>query len=336
MRALVYRGPHRLELEEVAAPRPAAGEVLVEVTAAGVCGTDHHIVAGELGVAPGTIPGHEIAGRVSECGPGVSQWKPGARVASWGQVACGRCDACRAGRSNRCTRATVLGMGRPGGFAEVVALPAAGLVALPDAIDDAIGAIATDAIATPLHALTAVAGLRAGESVIVVGAGGLGLHAIAIARALGAARIVAVDPSPAARSAALAAGADAALDPGAEGDPRRALAALAPATSLALECVGRADAVELALGALAPGGRLVIVGVGGERPRLPPLARFVAAELCVRGAFGSTLDEIRTAIAWIAAGRLDTLRSVGRRVPLAEGAAVFASAPGTARTVLVP
>lgn len=336
MRALVYRGPHVLQLEDVATPRAAPGEVVVEVAAAGVCGTDHHIVAGELGVAPGMIPGHEIAGRVVECGPGVTDWKLGDRVATWGQAACGRCAECETGHANRCARATVLGMGRPGGFAELVALPAGGLVALPESVEDAVGAIATDAIATPFHALAFAGELRAGESLIVIGAGGIGVHAVLIARALGAGRIVVVDPSPAAREAALAAGADAVLDPGAEEDPRRALRALARGASLALECVGRAETVELALAALAPGGRLVVVGVGGDRPRLPPLARFVAAELSVRGAFGSTLGEIRTVIELIAARRIDTSRSIARRLPLAEGPRVFVEAPAAARTVLTP
>jgi len=336
VRALVYRGPHALRLEEMPAPAAGPGEVLVRVAAVGVCGTDHHIVAGELGVQPGTIPGHEIAGRVVDCGPAVTGWKTGDRVVSWGQVACGRCPACETGRSNRCVRASVLGMGRPGGFAELVALPSAGLVALPESVADAVGAIATDAIATPFHALSAVAELRAGENLVVVGTGGVGMHAVLIARALGAGRIVAVDPSAAAREAALAAGADAAFDPSAQEDPRRALAAIACDTSLALECVGRAESVELALATLAPGGRLVTIGVGGERPRLPPLARFVALELSVRGSFGSTLAEIRTVIEWIAAQRIDTSRSIARQLPLAEGPSVFAAPPLAARSVLLP
>ncbi len=325
-----------LELREVSAPVAGGGEVVVRVAAVGVCGTDHHIVAGELGVPAGTIPGHEIAGRVVECGAGVTGWQLGDRVVSWGQAACGACPACEAGRANRCARATVLGMGRPGGFAELVALPSAGLVELPEAVEDAVGAIATDAIATPFHALCSVAKLRAGENVVVVGAGGVGLHAVLIARALGAGRVVAVDPSGAAREAALAVGADAAFDPGEHDDPRRALSTVAHGTTLALECVGRAESVELALAALAPGGRLVLVGVGADRPRLPPLARFVAKELAVRGAFGSTLAEIRTVIALIAAGRIDTSRSIARRLPLAEGPRVFSEPPRPARTVLLP
>lgn len=337
MKALRYEGPGTIVLAEVDDPVPAPGEVLVEVAAAGVCGTDHHIVAGELGVAPGTIPGHEIAGRIVELGSEVAGWAVGTRVTSFGQAACGTCAACVAGRPNRCAAPQVLGMARPGGFAERVALPAAGLVALPDTIDDAIGAIATDAIATPFHALVTVGGLQAGEIVVVIGAGGLGLHAVLIARAAGAARVVAVDPSRAARDTALAAGADAVLDPADEEDPRRALRALAGGgAGLALECVGRAETVELALGALAPGGRAVVVGVGTDRPRLPPLGRFVASEVSVRGAFGSTPAELRTVIDLIAAHRIDTSHSIGREVALAGGPAIFQAPPAPARTVLRP
>ncbi len=336
MKALVFEGPGSISLAEVEDPTPAPDEVLVEVSAAGVCGTDHHIVAGELGVAPGTVPGHEIAGRIVDVGAGVEGWTGGERVTTFGQAACGACPACVSGHLNRCAAPQVLGMARPGGFADLVALPAAGLVALPDTIDDAVGAISSDAIATPFHALVNVGELRAGETVVVVGAGGLGIHAVLIARAAGAARIVAVDPSPAARDAAAAAGADAVLDPGAEDNPRRALRTLAPGATLALECVGRAGTVELGLGALAPGGRLVVVGVGTDRPRLPPLARFVGSEVSVRGSFGSTPAEIRTVIDLIASGHIDTARSIGRQLPLADGPTVFTEPPGAARTVLVP
>ncbi|MFQ5558472.1 MAG: alcohol dehydrogenase catalytic domain-containing protein, partial [Acidimicrobiales bacterium] len=262
MRALVYRGPGRIELDRIDDPVPVDDEVLVSVSAAGVCGTDRHIVAGELGVAPGTVPGHEIAGTVIDVGPGVEGWSLGDRVASFGQVTCGVCGPCRVGRSNRCRRPAVLGMARQGGFAERVALPSSCLIAMPESIPDSIGAIASDAIATPFHALTTIGRLQIGETVVVIGAGGLGLHAVQLARSAGAARVVAVDPAESAREAAIAVGADAVLDPGSEDDPGRALRSLARRATLVLECVGRADTVELGLAALSPGGRLVVVGVG--------------------------------------------------------------------------
>ncbi len=336
MKALVYQGPGDISLTDIDDPAPAPGEVLLSVTGAGVCGTDRHIVAGELGVAPGTVPGHEIAGTIIDLGAGVEGWSIGDRVASFGQVACGACGPCQSGRSNLCRRPAILGMARQGGFAERVALPTGGLIALPDSISDTVGAIASDAIATPFHALTTIGRLHPGETVVIIGAGGLGIHAVQLARLCGAARVVAVDPVPEAREAALAAGADAAFDPGGEDDPARALRRLARGASLVLECVGRPETVELGLGVLGAGGRLVIVGVGMARPKLPPMVMFSGSELSVHGSFGSTPSEIETVLALIAAGRLDVSRSVQRTVPLSEAAPIFTNPFGPARTVIVP
>ncbi|MDP6493118.1 MAG: zinc-binding dehydrogenase [Acidimicrobiales bacterium] len=336
MRALVYEGPGRIALGDVDEPVPATGEVLLTVEAAGVCGTDRHIVAGDLGVPPGTVPGHEIAGTILEVDSEVEGWKPGDRVAALGQATCGTCPPCLEGRSNRCHRPQILGMARQGGFAERIALPASCLICLPDGVTDAVGAIASDAIATPYHALTTVGRLQAGETVVVIGAGGLGLHAIQLARLADAARIVAVDQSEAARDAALEAGADEALDPTVDEEPARALRRAARGATLVLECVGRSETVELGLGALAPGGRLVVVGVGTDRPRLPPLGMFIGAELSVHGSFGSTTDEIRTVLDLIVSGRLDVSRSVRRQVPITEAADVLTEPLGPGRTVVIP
>jgi propanol-preferring alcohol dehydrogenase len=226
-------------------------------------------------------------------------------------------------------------MARPGGFAEQIALPPDCLIRLPETVASPIGAIASDAIATPLHALWTVGGLRAGETVVIVGAGGLGLHAIQLARLAGAACIVAVDPSEPARKAALVAGADAVVDPQGD-DPVRTVRSQAPGASLALECVGRKESVELALSVLAPGGRLIVVGVGTARPSLPPLARFIGMELSVHGSFGSTRAEVETVLDLIERGRLDVSQSVRREVPLEEAASLFSEAAGPARTVILP
>lgn len=336
MKALVYQAPGKISLEQIEDPTPTADEILLRVDAAGVCGTDRHIVEGELGVRPGTVPGHEIAGTIVAIGRRVEGWRTGERVACFGQVTCGACPACRAGTFNRCRRPAVLGMARQGGFAEQIALPASCLIRLPDAVSSSIGAITSDAIATPLHALWTVGGLRAGETVVVIGAGGLGLHAIQLARLAGAASVVAVDPSEPARETALAAGADAVVDPAAEDEPVRALRLAARGATLALECVGRPESVELGLAALSPGGRLVVLGVGRAQPRLPPLARFIGTELSVLGSFGSTPAEIETVLDLIVRGRLDVSASVQRRVPLDDAASVFTRPGGPARTVILP
>ncbi len=336
MRGLVYHGPGDVRVEQIPVPEPAPGEVLLDVSAAGICGTDRHIVAGELGVAPGTVPGHEISGVVVGLGGGVEGWEIGSRVLSYGQVTCGECRPCREGHEHRCRRPQVMGMSRQGGFAEKIAVPQQCLVRVPDAVSDGVAAIVPDAIATPYHALVTVGRIGMGESVVVIGAGGLGLQAIALARMEGAARVVAVDPSPVAREAALGAGADAVLDPAADEDAAKALYQLTSGATLALECVGRADSVELGMQSLVPGGSLIVVGVGHERPRLPPLIRFVAAEISVSGSFGSTIAEIETVLELIAGGRLDVSRSISRSVTLDQVPGVFAEPATPGRTVIVP
>ncbi|MFQ5523508.1 MAG: alcohol dehydrogenase catalytic domain-containing protein [Acidimicrobiia bacterium] len=336
MRAVVYHGPADLRLEQIPDPDPAPGEVVLEVAAAGICGTDRHIVAGELGVGPGTVPGHEIAGRVSVVGEGVTGWEPGRRVLSYGQVTCGECRSCRDGFEYRCRQPQVMGMTRQGGFAELISVPEQCLLPVPDAVPDEIAAIVPDAIATPYHALVTVGRIEVGETVVIVGAGGLGVQAIVLARWAGAGRIVAVDPSPAAREAAIAAGADEVMDPSAHDDPAKALYTLIVGATLALECVGRGETVEMAMQSLAPGGRLVVVGVGHHRPRLPPLIRFVAGENSIHGSFGSTIAEIETVLSLIADGRLDVSHSISRKVTLDGVADVFTQPPTPGRTVIFP
>ncbi|MCC6226806.1 MAG: alcohol dehydrogenase catalytic domain-containing protein [Microthrixaceae bacterium] len=336
MKALCYRGPGVIEPAEVPDPTPGPGEVLVEVVAAGVCGTDHHLVAGELGVPEGSIPGHETAGRVLALGADVAGWATGDGVVCYGQVVCGACPACGSGHENRCLRPVGFGMARPGGFAEYVAVPATCLLPLPRGVDPAIGAIATDAIATPYHALTAVGRLEPGEKVGIIGAGGLGLHAIALARLLGAKRIVAVDPSPAARDLALDVGADDVFDPSSHERPGGELRRIIDGADAVFEFVGRSQSVETGLEALAPGGRLVVVGVGHDRPRLPPVIRLVGMELAVAGSFGSTRDDIATVLGLVERGELDTSQSVSRRIGLDEAPSLFGTPAGPARSVIEP
>jgi len=336
MRGLVYHGPDDVRIEQIPDPEPAAGEVLLDVSAAGLCGTDRHIVAGDLAVTPGTVLGHEISGRIAAIGEGVENWEMGSRVLSYGQVTCGECRPCRDGHEHRCRRPQVMGMNRQGGFAEQIAVPQQCLVPVPEAVSDGVAAIVPDAIATPYHALVTVGRIRPGETVVVIGAGGLGLQAILLARMEGAARVVAVDPSAEARRAALAAGADDVLDPSADEDPAKMLYKLTSGATLALECVGRGESVELGMRSLAPGGSLVVVGVGHDRPRLPPLIRFVAGETSIHGSFGSTIAEIETVLDRVADGRLDVSRSISRSVTLDQVPSVFAEPPTPGRTVIIP
>lgn len=314
-----------LRVEEVPVPEPGPGEALVEVRACGLCGTDLHLaVDGDLPVdhVPITL-GHEAAGVVAAAGPGGGAPREGQRVALFPAASCGRCRFCVAGREALCDSSRVYGMARDGALAEYVAVPARSLLPLPDEVPFDVGAIVTDGVATPFHALRARGGLRAGESVGIFGCGGLGSHAITLARLMGGAPIVAVDVDARARERALALGADVALDPSGDNVAGAVRAAVPGGLDLALELVGLSETAELVVRCLGKRGRAVLVGVGPARASLPPLVAFVGREQSVLGSFGADRAETRDLYALIAAGRLDLSDSISARYPLTEADAAL-------------
>lgn len=310
-----------LVIETVPVPQPGPGQLLLEVAACGLCGTDIHLaVDGDIPVARTPITlGHEAAGTIVQLGEGVGGVAAGQRVALFPSPICGQCRFCRAGRESLCEATQAYGMGSDGALARYMVAPAVGAVAIPDAVDFATAAIITDGVSTPLHALRSRGALRAGEAVAVVGCGGLGAHAILLARMMGAGFIAAIDTQPQARERALAFGADLAIDPVEQPNPGRAIrAALGRGVDLALEFVGRPETVETTLRCLDTGGRAVLVGVGPGRPALPPLLAFVGREQAVLGSFGMDKRDIADLLQLVARGRLDLSRSVTRRFALAE------------------
>ncbi len=310
-----------LRVDDVPVPELRPGEVLVEVRACGLCGTDLHLaVAGDLPVARRPITlGHEAAGVVAAVGQGVTGVKPGERVVMFPAASCGACRFCASGRESLCDASEVFGMARDGALAEFVAAPARALLALPETIPFDIGAIVTDGVATPFHALTARGRLQPGETVGVFGCGGLGTHAILLARLMGASRIIAVDVDPTALTRALSVGADVALRAGDVDVPREVRKHVGRAgLDLAVEFVGRAETVEQALASVGKGGRVVVCGVGAARPALPALAAFVGREQALLGSFGMDRGDITALLALLVAGRLDLSGSISARYSLAD------------------
>lgn len=203
-----------LVIEHRPVPVPGRGEVLLKVEACGMCGTDIKITTGKLPhiVTLPHVPGHEIAGQVVETGEGVENITPGQRGIAYFYLACHDCAQCRNGQENICSTISRLGFEHDGGYAEYVVIPAYGLCPIPDDGDAAEYAVLTDAVLTPFHSLVTLGGIHPGMSLLIVGAGGLGLHALQIAKLAGA-HVIAADTRNEALEYAKRFGADAVINP---------------------------------------------------------------------------------------------------------------------------
>jgi D-arabinose 1-dehydrogenase-like Zn-dependent alcohol dehydrogenase len=314
-----FHAPNRpLELEEVPDPTPGPLDVVVRVEACGICASDLHFVHGEmpLPVAPPVTMGHEASGTIAAVGSEVSGWREGDRVAVSAGKGCGVCDRCAAGAMEDCRSPQVLGIHYDGAFAELLAIPWYALTPVPDGVDMEQAAIVCDSVSTPYAALIERAGLRPGERVGLWGIGGLGTHAVQVARLAGAAFIAAIDPHPGARERALALGADAAFDPGDD-----VAAAIREATGgfgldVGADLVGNPRVIKQALRSLDPGGRVVVVGQSFERLDAGPILALSFRGVSILGHLGYRKRHLEEVLRLVQSGRLDLSASITDRMPL--------------------
>ncbi|MBU2074940.1 MAG: zinc-binding dehydrogenase [Actinobacteria bacterium] len=342
MRAVVVDGVRaRPEVREVPDPAPPAGGVVVQVGATGLCRSDWHAWAGHDDLAYPHVPGHELAGEVVAVGAGVRSWGVGDRVTVPFVCGCGRCVWCRAGDAQVCPDQQQPGFTHWGSYAELVALHAAdtNLVAVPDGVDDVTAASLGCRFATAFRGLTSRADVREGEWVSVVGAGGVGLSSVMIARALGA-RVVAVDRHPGSLELARSLGAEHTVlaEPGA--DIPAALADLTGGGAhVSVDAVGSEQTFTNAVLGLRRRGRHVQVGLLPHDLTAVPLARAVAWELDLLGSHGMAASDYPPMLAMVSDGRLRPDLLVGRAVDLDEAAALLPhldSAVTTGMVVAVP
>ncbi|MCC6641765.1 MAG: zinc-binding dehydrogenase [Deltaproteobacteria bacterium] len=342
MRAARFHGGSTgLRLETVPWPVPGPDDVVVRVAACGICGSDVHFLEGMPVPAPLPVTlGHEPAGLVETLGTNVSGWKVGDRVAIHLGTGCGACATCRGGSPSACRTQRSPGLHIDGAFAEAIRVPATCLVRVPDGVSLAAAALATDCVTSPYHALACRGKLEPGERVVVIGVGGLGAMAVRLARVLGADSVVAVDVSPVALERASKVGADACVRIAPGEDPALELQIRTQGgADLAIECVGRPETVSLGVRALRPGGRLVVVGVGMQPPRIDlPQALFCVGELAVAGSFASHVEDLARVLALEAEGRLDIEASISHRLPLervAEGLEMLRTKTGDPQRIVV-
>lgn len=312
-------------VRDVPAPVAPPGGVVVRVMATGLCRSDWHAWAGHDDIAFPHVPGHELAGVVSAVGDGVRRFNVGDRVTVPFVCGCGRCEWCLAGDAQVCPWQQQPGFTHWGSFAEQVALHAAdaNLVAIPDGVDFATAASLGCRFATAYRSLVGRARVAAGEWVTVIGAGGVGLSAVMIARALGA-RPIAVDRNPAALELATRLGAEHVVL--AEVDVPAAVAAITDGGShVAVDAVGSEQTSADAVLSLRRRGRHVQVGllppVDGQ-PRVP-MSRVIAWELDLLGSHGMAAGDYPVMLALIERGVLEPQRLVERTVGLEEAGALL-------------
>lgn len=324
MKAAVYHGRHDLRVEEV--PKPACGDsdVLIRIAYCGVCGTDHHIYHGDGGmtdVPPGTIIGHEFSGVVEQIGSQVRDIRAGDHVSVDPNDWCGACSFCLAGKAHFCKHMKGYGTTFPGGFAEYAAVPASQVHRLPESLDLRI-ASQCETLSCCLNGID-LCHIRAGDEVLVIGGGPIGLMMLQLARLAGAGKLILSELSESKRALALKLGAEVAVDPGSE-DLAEVLrkhtqnvdcvieaAGTAATQSQAIELAGRGATVML-FGLVAPGTEISIKPFDIFRKELKLTSSFINPY---------TFDR---AIRLLAGGRISLDDLITDVVPLEDIQKVFA------------
>jgi len=326
MKALVLSEYNRLDYVDVPEPEVGPRDVLVQIRACGICGSDFHAMDGSSGRRiPPLIMGHEAAGEIARVGAEVEGWAPGDRVTFDSTIYCNECETCRLGLINLCDRRRVVGVSTPeyrqhGAFAEYVAVPQHILYRLPDDVSYVDGA-GVEPLAIAVHAVSR-ATVTPQSRVVVVGTGVIGLMIIQVLHAIGCTNVVALDLSPSRLELAARLGATTTI----RSDQPDALAAVRAATAadgadVSFEAVGITPTVTLAVEAVRKGGTVVLVGNVAPVVQLP-LQAVVTRQLSVHGS-ATSCGEYPECLEMIASGKVDAHALVGAVRPLSEGSEWF-------------
>lgn len=344
MRALVMTAYKQLELQtDFPEPVPQAGEVLIQVEAVGICGSDIHGYDGSTGRRiPPLVMGHEAAGTIMALGPDVQDWSVGQPVALDSTIFCNQCEMCRQGRINLCDQRQVLGVScgdyrRHGAFAQRVAVPAHVIYPIPTGVTMQQAALA-EAVSVAIHAAKR-SQPKPTDDCLVLGAGMIGLLVVQALRGLGVQRIAAVDRDPFRLELAKKFGAERTFLADAEdfesqvGDwsgqrgPQHVY-----------EVVGAQGTIERSIQIVRKGGHVILVGNLSPRVEIP-LQRVVAGELTLHGSCASA-GEYREALEWMADGRMDVQPIISAQCSLDEAAdwmaRLYAGIPNTMKVVVCP
>jgi len=291
LRAAVFHGPpgswpkKPMKIEEVPKPEVGPEDMLLKISACGLCHTDLNYL--KRGLRPPKEPplilGHEPSGVVEEVGGTVTNVKKGDRVIVCYTIPCRKCDACRTGRENICLQGDVIGASRDGAFAEYLVVPATVATIIPPVLPLEEAAVITDAVASPYHAVVDVARVKPGDRVVVYGAsGGLGLNAVQISNALGA-KVIGVARRKHKLEKALDFGADEIISTLETERPDKEIQKLTDGgADIAIDATGNPEAMQWTCRSIRAGGKAVIIGYGVEDFKVPS-SRLMWFELSILG-----------------------------------------------------
>jgi len=317
VRAAVFANPGACQIVERELPMPAERQALIRVEACGVCGTDAHIYRGEFPARFPLVAGHEFAGVVEEIGVDVPYLRPGDHVTIDPNIPCGACRACRRGLTHLCRHLSAVGVTQDGGFATHCLVPAPQCHKVSDGVPFGVAAMA-EPVACCVHGIDR-ADLHAGEIVVLIGAGTIGLILLQLALLQGAATTIVSEPSPEKRREAERLGAFRTVDPTSE-ELQESVTQVTQGwgADVVIECVGSQQTAQQALELASDGGRVLLFGVAPETARiaLSPFAVY-RKEICVTGSFTNPFTHGR-ALALISSGRLQVDQLISHRLALDE------------------
>ena len=340
MQALELVAPREMELRVVPdPPEPGPGEVSVRIRACGVCGSDMHFyLEGSSAGTPARFPmvvGHEPAGEVVAVGPGVESLAVGDKVAVEPAVTCGRCEYCKAGKRNLCSRVEfMIGIQLPGLLLEYATIPATNALKIPPTMSWGEAAL-VEPVAILLHALE-LAELKAGETVAIMGAGPIGILGCAMAKLAGASLVVCGDILPHRLERAREMGADLAVDVSKDSiaDAVKDLTR-GQGADVVIDAAGKPASLNAAVRSLRPGGRIVVIGIPSEADTPFPFWTALHAEATIKVQKRSNGND-HEALEIIKAGKIDESKILSHRFSLADGGKAFATMGDYADGVIKP
>jgi alcohol dehydrogenase len=316
MKALVYTHPNEVQLLDRPDPELAEGDVLLRIDAAGICGSDMHAYHGhDPRRKPGLVLGHEFAATVAASTS--PRWRAGQRVTGNPLITCGHCEYCLQGRDNLCSNRTMVGMQRPGAFAQAMAIPGSCLIELPDSLSATAGAL-TEPAATALHALNLsmknlVRPLPECR-VLVLGGGAIGMLAALLLRHYGVDRLDVAEVHEGRRASVREHARCDTFDP-------RQSAAAESAYDYVIDAVGNAATRKTAIAAVKPGGVVMHIGLQDWASEID-MRRLTLAEITLLGTYTYSMADLRATVAALDRGVFGSLAWVLRR-PLSQGAQAF-------------